>query len=90
MDNPESRLAYLDSKAWGLFRMGRFQEAYDTMKLIDEKKMEDDAVFWEHMASIQAALGLKAEATKSYKALLKLNPKHAGAKAFLSGQKHRP
>lgn len=87
VDNPESRLAYLDSKAWGLFRMGRFQEAYDTMKLIDEKKMEDDAVFWEHMASIQAALGLKAEATKSYKALLKLNPKHAGAKAFLSGQK---
>lgn len=87
VDNPESKLAYLDSKAWGLYRKGRFQEAYDTMKLIDEKKMDGDAVFWEHMAAIQAALGLKAEATKSYKNLLKLNPKHQGAKAYLSGTK---
>lgn len=87
VDNPESKLAYLDSKAWGLYRKGKFQEAYDTMKLIDEKKMGDDVVFWEHMASIQAALNLKNEATKSYKTLLKLNPKHPGAKAYLSGKK---
>lgn len=87
VDNPESKAAYLDSKAWGLYRKGKFQEAYDTMKLIDEKKMADDAVFWEHLASIQAALNLKAEATKSYKTLLKLNPKHPGAKAYLSGKK---
>ena len=87
VDNPESKLAYLDSKAWGLYRKGKFQEAYDTMKLIDEKKMADDAVFWEHLASIQAALDLKTEATASYKKLLKLNPKHPGAKAYLSGKK---
>lgn len=79
--------AYLDSKAWGLFRKGKFKEAYEVMKLVSEKNMQNDAVYWEHIAAIQAALNMTAEATKSYKTLLKLNPKHPEAKAFLSGKK---
>ena len=79
--------AYLDSKAWGLYRLGRYDEAYQAMQLIDSKKMSRDDVFWEHMGAIQAALGLKKEAKKSYKTLLKLNPKHPAALEYLGKKK---
>ena len=85
--NAPAREAYLDSKAWGLYRKGLYKQAYDVMALIDVKNMHEDAVYWEHIGAIQAALGMKAEATKSYKALLKLNPNHPDAKAFFSGKK---
>ena len=83
----EAKDAYLDSKAWGLYRLGRFDEAYQAMQLIDNKKMSRDDVFWEHMASIQEALGLKKEARKSYRKLLKLNPKHPAALKFFGKKK---
>jgi hypothetical protein len=57
------------------------------MMLINEKNMLEDAVYWEHIGAIQVALGMKTEASKSYKALLKLNPNHPEAKAFFSGSK---
>ncbi|OWV16070.1 hypothetical protein B7990_12615 [Fibrobacter sp. UWB4] len=83
----EAKDAYLDSKAWGLYRLGRFDEAYQAMQLIDNKKMSRDDVFWEHMAAIQEALGLKKEARKSYRKLLKLNPKHPAALKFFGKKK---
>ena len=83
----ESRDAYLDSKAWGLYRMGRYDEAYQAMQLIDHSKMSRDDVFWEHMGAIQEALGLKKDARKSYKKLLKLNPKHPAALKFFGKKK---
>ena len=86
-NNGDSKDAYLDSKAWGLYRMGRFEEAYQAMQLIDHSKMNRDDVFWEHMAAIQDALGMKKEAKKSYKTLLKLNPKHPAALEFLGKKK---
>ena len=86
-NNGDSKDAYLDSKAWGLYRMGRFEEAYQAMQLIDHSKMNRDDVFWEHMAAIQDALGLKKEAKKSYRTLLKLNPKHPAALEFLGKKK---
>ena len=83
----EGKDAYLDSKAWGLYRLGRFDEAYQAMQLIDHKKMNRDDVFWEHLGAIQEALGLKKEARKSYKKLLKLNPKHPAALKFFGKKK---
>ena len=83
----EAKDAYLDSKAWGLYRLGRFDEAYQAMQLIDSKMMDRDDVFWEHMAAIQDALGLKKDARKSYKKLLKLNPKHPAALKFFGKKK---
>ena len=79
--------AYLDSKAWGLYRLGRFDEAYEAMLLIDSKKMSRDDVFWEHLAAIQEALGLTKEARKSYKKLQKLNPKHPAVLKFFGKKK---
>jgi len=83
----EGKDAYLDSKAWGLYRLGRFDEAYQAMQLIDHKKMSRDDVFWEHLAAIQDALGMKKEARKSYRNLLKMNPKHPAALKFFGKKK---
>ena len=83
----EGKDAYLDSKAWGLYRLGRYDEAYQAMQLIDHKKMSRDDVFLEHLASIQDALGMKKEARKSFKKLLKLNPKHPAALKFFGKKK---
>ena len=79
--------AFLDSKAWALYRMGRYDEAHSAMLLIKSKNFEKDYVYWEHLAAIQAALGKKSDATKSYKKLLKLRPNHAAAKEFLGKKK---
>jgi tetratricopeptide (TPR) repeat protein len=81
--SPKPTEAYLDSKAWGLYRKGLFAEALEVMKLIKSPRFDEDYVYWEHLAAIQEALGMKAEATASYKRLLKLQPRHPAAKRFL-------
>ncbi|MBR2211545.1 MAG: hypothetical protein IJ896_08835 [Fibrobacter sp.] len=75
--------AFLDSKAWGLYRKGKFDEAYAVMQQIKSENFNDDHVYWEHMAAIQAAVGKTSDAVKSYKQLLKLRPNNATAKEFL-------
>jgi len=79
--------AYLDSKAWGLYRLQRYEEAYAVMELIKSPRFQEDEEYWEHMGAIQAALGKTADATKSYKKLLKLRPGHPVAKEFLGKKK---
>lgn len=75
--------AYLDSKAWGLYRQGKFAEALAVMQEIKGDQFKEDYVYWEHLAAIQAALGMNDEATKSYKEVLKLRPDHPAALEFL-------
>lgn len=79
--------AYLDSKAWGYYRKGLFAEALKTMQEIKDPKFAEDAVYWEHLGAIQNALGMKADATTSYKKLQKLCPTHPDVKRFFSGNK---
>lgn len=74
--------AYLDSKAWGLYRKGKFAEALDVMKQIKSPRFDEDYVYWEHLLTIQEALGMKAEAKASYKKLKKLQPRHPAVKKF--------
>ena len=74
--------AYVDSWAWGLYRKGKFAEALETMKQITSPRFEDDFVYWEHMAAIQEALGMAAEAKASYKKLKKLQPHHPAVKKY--------
>lgn len=76
--------AYLDSKAWGLYRKGKFVEALEVMKLIKSPRFEDDYVYWEHMAMIQEALGMKAETKAAYKKLQKLQPHHPAVKKYFN------
>ena len=75
--------AFLDSKAWGLYRKGKFEEALSVMLQIKSENFKDDRVYWEHMGAIQAAVGKTSDAVKSYKYLLKLKPNDATAKEFL-------
>ena len=79
--------AFLDSKAWGLYRKGQYEEALATLRLIKEKHLEGDYVYWEHLAAIQAALGKRSEALKAYKKVLRLRPNHAAARDFLRKKK---
>jgi len=79
--------AILDSKAWGLYRLEKFDEALEVIQKIDASGFEKDAEFLEHLAAIQAAIGNKAEATKTYKKLLKIDPRNASALEFLKGKK---
>lgn len=74
--------AYLDSKAWGLYRKGKFAEALDVMKQIKSPRFDEDYVYWEHLSAIQEALGMKAEAKASYMKLKKLQPRHPAVKKF--------
>ena len=79
--------AFLDSKAWGLYRQGKFEEAYAIMLQIKSENFREDHVYWEHMAAIQAAVGKVPEAIKSYKQVLKLKPDHKAAREFLKTHK---
>ena len=74
--------AYVDSWAWGLYRKGKFAEALETMKQIESPRFDEDFVYWEHMAAIQDALGMTAEAKASYKKLKKLQPHHPAVKKY--------
>ena len=87
MKPDEPKGAVLDSKAWGLYRLGRYEEALETILLIKEERFQDDDEYLEHLGSIQAALGKKAEATKTFRHLLKVSPKHPAALEFLKGKK---
>ena len=75
--------AFLDSKAWGLYRKGKFEDALSVMQQIKSENFKDDHVYWEHMGAIQAAAGKTGDAVKSYKQLLKLRPNDTAAKEFL-------
>ena len=75
--------AYLDSKAWGLYRKGKYEEALAVMQQIKSDNFKEDYVYWEHIGAMQAAAGKTSDAVKSYKQLLKLKPNDATAKEFL-------
>ncbi|WP_290735285.1 MULTISPECIES: tetratricopeptide repeat protein [unclassified Fibrobacter] len=83
-DKPD---AIIDSKAWGLYRLGRFQEALEVILQVNPEKFKDDDEYLEHLAAIQDAAGKKTEAAETYRRLLKLRPKHPAALEFLKGKK---
>ena len=78
----ESPEAYLDSRAWGFYRKGKFEDALTVMKLIKSPHFDDDYVYWEHMAAIYEALGMKNETKAAYKKLKKLQPHHPAVKKY--------
>ena len=80
--NGQPSEAYLDSRAWGFYRKGKFEDALTVMKLIKSPHFDDDYVYWEHMAAIYEALGMKAETKAAYKKLKKLQPHHPAVKKF--------
>lgn len=79
--------AIMDSKAWGLYRLGKFEESMALMLLLKDPGLQKDRVYWEHLAALQEALGKNADAAQSYKKLLKIKPNHPEALRFLKKKK---
>lgn len=68
----------LDSLAWVQYRMGKYDEAWDSInKCIG--RGGDDPTIWEHYGDIALALGKHDEAEKGYAASIARNPDNVDA-----------
>ncbi len=67
--------AYLDSYAWVLYRLGRYEEALAQIKKA-VALVKDDAIVLEHLGDIQMASGNVEEARSAWQAALKADPKN--------------
>lgn len=71
-------LAYLDSKAWALYRLGKYKEALHIMESVVALSSNEigDLVYWEHYAAIVEKLGLKQKMISAYRKILLIDPSH--------------
>lgn len=80
-------LAFLDSKGWALYRLGRYEEALQVMEMVEKRAVEiksmvsKDATLYEHLAAICDVLKLSDRALGYYKKILSIAPHHSQAKA---------
>jgi tetratricopeptide (TPR) repeat protein len=75
--------AYLDSYAWVLYRLGRYNDALtEIQKALT--LIKDDATVLEHLGDIQMALGNADEARNAWQASLRVDPKNEKVKAKLN------
>jgi len=58
--------SYLDSKAWGLYKIGKYEEALQIFEKLEEGGMKANEL-WEHLAAVCEALKLD-ERAKAYRA----------------------
>lgn len=77
--------AYLDSYAWVLYRMGKYEEALIKMKEA-LKYDQDDAVLFDHQGDIYAALESHELARESWAKALELDPENEEIKAKLDAR----
>ena len=77
--------AYLDSYAWVLYRLGRFEEALAQMKEA-LKYDQEDAVLFDHQGDIYAALTSYDLARESWAKALELDPDNEDIKAKLDSR----
>jgi tetratricopeptide (TPR) repeat protein len=67
--------AFLDSLGWVLFRLGRAGQA-ESYLVRAAQGSRDDATVLEHLGDVQAKLGQRTEALKSYRKALDNGPEH--------------
>jgi predicted Zn-dependent protease len=67
----------VDSLAWVQYRLGRYQEAWATIRRCLSLGASDPTI-WEHYAEIALALGKRKEAIKGYEEAVSRNPDNAG------------
>jgi predicted Zn-dependent protease len=61
--------SYLDSKAWGLYKIGKYEEALQIFEKLEASGMKANEL-WEHLAEVCEALKLD-ERAKAYRAKIK-------------------
>lgn len=73
--------AYLDSKSWALYRLGKYKEALLVMEsvMLLDPKIYDDLIYLEHYVAILEKLGLEQKALDVYKQILLIDPNNANA-----------
>jgi len=77
--------AYLDSYAWVLYKLGRYEEAIGPMQNAIEIERED-AILYDHQGDIYAALNQLDKAVESWKKALELDPENEDLRLKLNGQ----
>ena len=82
-DNP----AFLDSKGWTLFRLGRMEEARDALKSAVAKGGQD-AVIHEHLGDVLCSLRRYDEAREAYLAALEKDHANRSVRAKLKSLRH--
>lgn len=83
-----SSVAFMDSKAWALYREGKVQEALALMEKVESFAKEDslkdmfyrDTSIFVHLAEICQSLGLNERSTGYYLKVLEIDPANANAK----------
>jgi tetratricopeptide (TPR) repeat protein len=66
--------AFIDSYAWVLYRLGRYEESLVQIRKAIELIPVDDPIVTEHLGDIHFALGNVAEARAAWQAALELDP----------------
>ena len=66
--------AYLDSMGWVLFRQHHLKEALDYVLMAIKHSEEEDAVLYDHLGDIYAALGQSESARNAWTKSLSLEP----------------
>jgi Tfp pilus assembly protein PilF len=77
--------AFLDSYAWVLYKMGRYEEAIIPMKSAIEID-QNDAILYDHQGDIFAALNQLDRAVESWENALKLDPENEEIRAKLKNR----
>ena len=75
--------AYLDSYAWVLFKKGKFREALKYQERA-MKLSREDAVLFDHLGDIQAALRKMPDAQENWRKALLLDPANETIKQKLT------
>jgi tetratricopeptide (TPR) repeat protein len=77
--------AFLDSYAWVLYKLGRYEDAIVPMNSAIELEQED-AILYDHQGDIYAALNQLDKAVESWKKALELDPGNEDLRAKLNNQ----
>lgn len=75
--------AYLDSHAWVLYKLGRYDEAIDAMNSAIERQ-QDDAILFDHRGDIYAALNESGKAKENWRKALEFDPDNDTIRAKLN------
>ena len=81
-----SNVAYMDSKGWALYRLGKYPEALMMMEQVEtaedslKEMFYQDTSIYSHLAAICQALSLNKRALDYYQRVLNIDPKNENAK----------
>jgi len=75
--------AYLDSYAWVLYKLGRYDKAIVAMNSAIERQ-QDDAILFDHRGDIYAALNETGKAEENWRKALEFDPDNETIRAKLN------